>query len=335
MKKVLAINVLIFLGILVVLEVAARLAFSQNEVNPVFDDQSLRIRDRPFVETNENRGFSLKNGFKSNLYSINASGFRGEEFPADINKKYLIIALGESTTFGWGVDDQHTYPYLLNAHFQNGGIYIVNAGIPSYTSAQTLLYLKEILDKKEITPKFALINILWNDVWYSTVKNWDPEILVHQRPPAWFGLMSKYSRLFNVTFMGLRQRELVNVVNEKAVQEYGNNLEKMILLCKKNNIDLAFMEPPFDADHVSEDGLNEFHTQYTKSFLIDTAKHYAEKMHEIAKKYDVIVIDHRFDLFGNLNHYDLFLDGMHPNSTGNNLMAKDVYDKLTPVIGRN
>ncbi|EIJ35980.1 SGNH/GDSL hydrolase family protein [Thiothrix nivea] len=335
MKKVLAINVLVFVGIIVLLEGSARLAVSQNEVNPVFDDQSLRVRDRPFVETDEVRGFALKSGFKSDLYSINANGFRGGELPPDLGEKYVILALGESTTFGWGVDDQHTYPYLLNTHFQHDDVYIVNAGIPSYTSAQTLLYLKEILNKKEIDPRFALINILWNDVWYSTVKNWDPEILVHQRPPVWFGLMSKYSRLFNVIFMGLRSRELVNVVNEKAVQEYGHNLEKMILLCRDNNIKVAFVEPPFDADHVSEDGLNEFHTQYTKSFLIDTAKHYAEKMHEVAAKYGVAVIKHQFDLFGNLNHYDLFLDGMHPNPAGNNLMAKDVYDKLSPVIGYN
>ncbi len=74
---------------------------------------------------------------------INSAGLRGDDFaperPADV---FRIVALGESSTFGFYSRDEHTYPAvlekLLAASFDSGsGIRpeVINAGIPHANSS--------------------------------------------------------------------------------------------------------------------------------------------------------------------------------------------------------
>jgi lysophospholipase L1-like esterase len=78
--------------------------------------------------------------------------------------------MGESTTFGWRVRDDETYPYHLMRELNRTApsIYVVNGGVPSYTSAQVYRYLKEILEGKILSPRAVVIDIMWNDLWYSS-----------------------------------------------------------------------------------------------------------------------------------------------------------------------
>ncbi len=261
-------------------------------------------------------------------YSINSKGFRGEEFPQDFDSRDKILTLGESTTFGWDVKDSETYPYYLMEESQKRekNIYVINGGVPSYTSSQTLLYMQEILEKGKIEPKTILVNIMWNDIWYSSVENWHPNILVHQKPPEWLSFLTKNSYFIYGLVMGFKADEKQDIFNQKAYEYYLKNIEKMIDLAQKYNIKIAFIEPPFDSDHLTED-LSEFQITYTKNFLIETAKRYREGLRKLLQNRGIELINHPLSL-DNLHQQRLFLDTLHPTPEGNRIMAKSLYLKI-------
>lgn len=330
---IIAINICIFFILLFSVEIVSRILIPQKNIHPIFNDEQLRTRGRSFIEANELRGFALKPGFSNAIYNINQKGFRGEEFPPSFRGKKQILILGESTTFGWGVKDNETYPFYLMGHFfEKDKAYVVNGGVPSYTSSQVLEYLKEIIAKGELAPDIILINSLWNDIWYSTITNWHPNILIYQKPPVWISWITDHSRFVYGMVMGFtKETNRTNIFNQKALSQYQKNIRQMILECQKKGILLAFVEPPFDADHMPETGLNEFHVRYTKAFFISMAELYLKSMRSIAKEYEIPVIAHGLDI-RNLHQKSLFLDTLHPTAQGNALMALDIFNNLAPFF---
>jgi len=322
--KTLLINLLIFILLLFVIEGISRVVIDKNQKEFLFSDEKLRVRGRPFVEQDEIKGFKLIPNYKDNLYTINKYGFRGEEFPNNFNNRFKILTLGESTTFGWDVKDNETYPYYLMKELEKkySNLYVINGGVPSYTSAQTLLYMKEILEKGKISPNLILVNIMWNDIWYSSVKNWHKNILIHQKPPKWLDFLAKNSYFVYGLIMGFKNNKKTDIFNQRAYNYYLQNIENMINLAEKYNIEIKFIEPPFDADHL-DGNLSEFQITYTKPFLIKTAKKYREGLKKLLKDREIKLINHSLSL-DNLHQKNLFLDALHPTPQGNSIMAKDI-----------
>ncbi len=340
LKKIvtlLLINFGLLILLLLLVEGVSRILIEDKENRALFNDKDLRVRGRPFVEHNPSRGFALKPGFQNSMYRIDKEGFRSEQSLKDLNNTYIILALGESTTFGWGVDDNETYPYFLTQSLQQNPSkpQIINGGVPSYTSAQVLVYLNEILEKGTIDPDMILVNILWNDIWYSTVENWHKDLLIYQKPPSLLLFLNTYSHFFNALVMDFSQNdtpeEKVDLVNKKALAYYKQNLETIAERCQKENIPLLFVAPPFDADHMVEEGLNEFHIRYSKPFFIKTAKRYLETLSEVASAYHIPVISHQLDI-RYLHQKSLFLDALHPTAEGNKIMADDVAVGITELL---
>ena len=102
-------------------------------------------------------------------YTTNSLGYRGPEFepvkPADT---YRILILGDSITFGWGVEDNQTFSYLLpellNHQFQGKNLEIINAGyVDGYAVDNYYVYLKN--QGLELDPDLIILNLFpWNDI---------------------------------------------------------------------------------------------------------------------------------------------------------------------------
>ncbi len=325
----LLVNVGLLMLLLVMVEGVSSIVMEDKENKALFNDKDLRVRGRPFVEHHPERGFALKPAFKNSMYSIDEDGFRSEKSLKDINNTYTILALGESTTFGWGVDDNETYPYFLTRELSQtqSKLQVINGGVPSYTSAQVLVYLDEILDKSTVHPDMVLVNILWNDIWYSTVENWHKDLLIYQKPPSWLAFLNTHSYFFNALVMDFSRNddheEKVDLFNEKALAYYEENLEAIIERCKKAKIPLAFVMPPFDADHMAEAGLNEFHIRYSKPFFIKTSKRYLKILSQVTEAHHIPLIPHQLDI-RYLHQNSLFLDALHPTAEGNKIMAEGI-----------
>ena len=77
----------------------------------------------------------------------------------------MIAALGDSCTFGFRVDEDETYPALLEASLREHGMpraAVVNYGVPGYTSFQGRRLLTEILSRHR--PDFVLLAFGANDL---------------------------------------------------------------------------------------------------------------------------------------------------------------------------
>lgn len=327
---VIGINLLVLLGLAAGLEGAARLSYT-DDARPLFADSELRTRGRPFVQPHPRRGFALKPGFEDALYRIDGDGFR--QGPPAAAGAPLWIALGESTTFGWGVADGDTYPAQLQELLAAQGrqVRVINAGVPSYSSSQVLRYLDELLAGGS-RPERVLISIMWNDIWYSTVLNWYPDLLVYQQPPAWLSTLLHHSVLLRRILMQPQpaQAQLVDRFNTEALAQYRDNLRAMLGLAAKHGVEVVLVEPPFAPELMPEEGLNEFHVRYTRPFFLDVAARHRAVMAEVAREFGVPVVDHRLSLSKGGAGKQYFLDLLHPTPSGNRMLAEDVAAALAP-----
>lgn len=97
---------------------------------------------------------------------INSLGFRGEERgsfkPSSV---YRILAIGDSFTFGWGLEEKDTWPKLIENYFQKNThgkkVEVINLGRPADSPVDYLLRLREYSDK--FNPDLIIIGILEGD----------------------------------------------------------------------------------------------------------------------------------------------------------------------------
>jgi lysophospholipase L1-like esterase len=75
--------------------------------------------------------------------TVDDRGFRGRPARAATDA-FRILALGDSTTFGLGVDDDDAWPARLETLMNAAGkrVEVVNAGVPGYTAFQGLRFLR-------------------------------------------------------------------------------------------------------------------------------------------------------------------------------------------------
>ena len=97
--------------------------------------------------------------FQGHTYRINSDGQRDKEISKEKHKP-RIIALGNSCTFGWGIDSDLIYTrrleQILDEHYE-----IINAGVPGYSSFQGQIYFESDLVK--LKADYVLILFGWND----------------------------------------------------------------------------------------------------------------------------------------------------------------------------
>jgi len=104
----------------------------------------------------------------STTVHINSHGHRGEEFNLEKDGRFRILAIGDSFTFGWGSDDDETYPAQLERSLRHRTgdprIEVINAGFAAaYYPDTYYLYLKHI--GVELAPDLVLVGFfLGNDV---------------------------------------------------------------------------------------------------------------------------------------------------------------------------
>ncbi len=114
------------------------------------------LKQKTFPHKEEKRIFRV---------SSNADGLRTSK---SVRKKeegvFRIMTLGCSTTFGWGVDDQESYPAQLQGMIDASGssnVEVINAGQPGYTSFQGRWLWGETLQFYE--PDVVLIGYVVQD----------------------------------------------------------------------------------------------------------------------------------------------------------------------------
>jgi hypothetical protein len=204
------------------------------------------------------------NGPTSTTYSINKDGFRGQTEKVDLRNKYSIVALGESSTMGIEVNDDQTWPELLNKLLRAQGFdsRALNAGVGGINSTQMLnLYKHEIA---ELNPTIVIYYGGRNDhglgagqsrypgpdLWQQGFWNWLKNYIVFQKTTL---------RLVQYRIFGRQYIDLLPTINQ-WLPIYEKNLTRLIASAKSRNICFVIAQQimPFDATIVEHLKKNDF-----------------------------------------------------------------------------
>jgi hypothetical protein len=174
------------LVLLVVLELLARLLLWYDGVTNRISDQALGYSASGFGDLQPNLNvIERTNRSFPYLLQTNSAGLRNSAEINDDPAVFRILALGDSFTFGYFVDNYETYParleerlnQLLPTRFQ-----VLNAGVPGYTIADELSYLK---DKGfALEPDLVIIGFYTNDIldFYPPIReHFAREVILQQR----------------------------------------------------------------------------------------------------------------------------------------------------------
>ena len=130
----------------------------------------------PFNDIEVRKGVTFR-------FESNSDGFRTKEFAPKRPEVTRIVALGDSSTFGWGVHDTYTYPRLLEDRLdgRSNAVEVLNLGMPGYTSRHG----RAVFDHyaRALQPDLLIISFGGNDAHYVL----DPADVVLGRHQGWRG----------------------------------------------------------------------------------------------------------------------------------------------------
>ncbi len=122
-------------------------------------------------------------------YRINADGFRGNDFDVEAGARRILF-VGDSYTFGWGVDQDETLDRAVASALAeppfNLRVDAWNLGVPGYNTEQEFHLLNEVLDR--YSPDLVVLGYVMNDA--------QPQYNVHERPSVRYRYVNSWLLAF-------------------------------------------------------------------------------------------------------------------------------------------
>jgi len=261
---------------LISIEIACRLLVPSSKLekldsilNILCQDQILIWRQRP----------NIRCIFQGVPVTTNSLGLRNAENEKIKPEIYRIICLGDSSTFGWGVPLQSTYPFLCQRNLSERNIEVINSGEIGFSTYQGLLFLKNYLLKYK--PDLIVVNFLLNDIdryrFYKTRNLSDSELLSSNDHSLFnfsgimvkirtFTLLKRWASLLinkNNRLSAAALKKQYNLAKVRVnLSEFRNNLEEILRICRSNNVEVILVKPPAN---LSLPGLSDYEKKYLNS----------------------------------------------------------------------
>ena len=314
-----------------------------------------------FFEKDDVIGYKLSSNF-SGTHSIygkvsdvrtNSKGLRDDREYDYEKKNFRIVILGDSMTFGNGVNIEESYPEYLRELFSNQNVEVINLGVPGYGINNE--YLSFIEEGSKYNPNIILIGYVTND-WntHQMIKKDNEKYIIDKNyslPINDKGLLASSSNKFSVrsvhlfllfniksySFVYTKMRLLLSgIINKywdtEVIPAYfwdSNSLEYkqaydgyysiLKMLKKRTNATIVIFIGPFRENVLnSEDIQKQFSIAYDVNVLQTQ-----NSIKEIANRLNISVIEVTY------NNTDIFIktDG-HWNAKGNKMMADTLYSEL-------
>ncbi len=185
-----------------------------------------------------------------------------------------IICLGPSSTFGWGVENEKTYPYLLekiikseHADFQD--IEVINAGVIGYSSYQGKVFIKKNI--LQFKPDIIIVSYLINDIdkyrFYRSNGKADKDLGEENKLSVWLENIFERSKLYRalkkVLLYGRKnfgydgdKRGIYFERRRVSENDYSVNLNEIINIAEASDIKVVFLNTPVGVDHNVREGVD-------------------------------------------------------------------------------
>jgi lysophospholipase L1-like esterase len=295
--------------------------------------------------------------FKYNVIT-NSLGYRTVDFKPQKDKDlFRIICMGDSTTFGWGIGNPLTYPEFLESKlkkaFINKKIEVLNFGVPGYSSRQGLVLLKDEVIPR-YSPDLVIIGYGINDVLTAYVPD---EFTIHRRNIFYKmdGVLQNfaiYRALKNFSFRlstKNQNQSSAQLQSRVSKEETQKNLESINELASKNGIKAIYLnmipseELKFKVSESKKDDMTSRH-EALEDFYNSKDFCHIDIASLLIENFDRVKTDPRFKtriefykeyfgsyVFNSSPMYYLYVDYLHPNSIGNELIADTILEKVIKI----
>ncbi len=265
--------------------------------------------------------------------AINAYGLRGPEWtrdkPAGVRR---IMALGDSSVYGFGVEDDEVFTARLG-QAMGESVQVINAAVPGYSTYQTINLLQ--IRALSLEPDLLLVGCIWSDnnfdsfvdrdllAAYSTFRNHRARAVKETLKRSSLYTILDYKLRVLRKFPEDRRVGWMIGRGEKIgqrrvpIQEYAANLEIITELAHDAGAEVAFMVLPNREDLTMVHQSGAAWDPYRQVMRDTATRHGAPLMY----------LPELFEETG-LEADELFLDEMHPTAKGHALWADLVLETL-------
>ena len=152
---------------ILVVELAVRVFWPHRVRTPfALDDPRFLYRNEPSLA-----GYQTEPGEFGYGFTVNSLGFRGPEIAAEPPPRVLrILCVGDSFTWGTGVEDDETYPAqlarILSDDLPEQPVEVVNAGVMSWGVSQ---YYRWILEEGFDLDPDVIVIAMYHDDWMQSL----------------------------------------------------------------------------------------------------------------------------------------------------------------------
>jgi lysophospholipase L1-like esterase len=322
----------------------------------IYNIESKKIRDLNFFKRQNRNNVKIdKHGYRINFNDIDS------DFCSKSSKNLKILCSGGSTTFGSFLNNNETWPALLEYELKTNGVdcNVINGGVPGWNSSNEVL--RFITDVERIKPDIVILHQGWNDEFvFSELRNKDfcennfkrgVESALHFHTNKKLNIFKYNPILFNIfkLFFLTKFKKTMNFENldrwkvlyeKKYFEIWQENLNKFRLICDKNNIKLYIVDYPCLA--------NFFDNKTLRKYIIKNSRlseDYAEyqaiskllisiflKHQNFAK---LISLDNKFENLNPEARLKFFFDEIHMTEKGNSYLAKIVSKTLINQFEKN
>ena len=211
-------------------------------------------------------GWRQKPNFNGKFLKIalktNEIGLRNKSFSRISTSSKNILVLGPSSTFGWGVEENQTYSFLLEdllrKKYPGSEINVINAGQIGFSSWQGVELCKE-REFKKLKLNLLIIAYGVNDVdrfrfFYNSPLADKEEFAVPKK--TWE--ISLQNLLLRFHFINLLSRKIFNffdyykcsheIIPNRRISndDFSQNIEKLVQMGKLNGLDVILLSSAYD-----------------------------------------------------------------------------------------
>lgn len=202
-------------------------------------------------------GFVLKKNLRNHvvmpeygwnfIMDTDSNGNRGsrpliEKAPGE----FRILMLGDSFTFGFGVNSDQTFASLLEKKLRREtgmNVNVINAGVPSYGTLQEVRYLKAYAKKLE--PDLVIVAFFDNDLWDNVIDLRFIDGSIQKNPKIIFGHTSYIIELFDKIIMPRYFHRQTKIYSISDLQNRFNELvQEAKIYCENNGMKFMIVEIP-------------------------------------------------------------------------------------------
>lgn len=324
-----------------ILEITSAIIISNQEkqMSLVWDENHFPNMKYQVLDNNMMYRILPNSNFTANgkIESINSLGLRNQELKEKEKNEIKILILGDSVTFGTGVNSEETYPQILEELLNNNNpkykFSVINSGVPGYNTIQESAFFEKY--HKIINPNIVILSFVENDFEIGTDSylNETSEKLMHMRiqgskkTPMILPLgnqiniflmkKSKFFVLLNEILAKLIDKEEASIFTQNSIyykdyEETKSAIQNIKRISLKENYKFFIIIFPS--------------TKYKFSSYPNLG--WVQNIKKIANEKEIKI----FDLIDYLKEYNVkkirYDKGAHLNKKGHKIVAEKIYEIL-------